>query len=160
LGWSARHDRLREVTRDDILTIVDALHGNKRRYILSVLRSLFRHCKKIGTIFRDPTTRIRGGPNNYNVILPLTHQEIDEAVALATTPATRLALILAAVHAACTKDIGELRLDSIDLSNRRLTWRGESARWTTSPNKSCWTGWTTDANTGPPPPTLTCWSTA
>jgi hypothetical protein len=62
------------------------------------LRSLFRHCKKIGTIFRDPTTRIRGGLNNYNVILPLTHQEIDEAVALATTPATRLALILAAVQ--------------------------------------------------------------
>ncbi|WP_219418657.1 hypothetical protein [Pseudonocardia nigra] len=62
IGWSQRYDHLREVTRDDILAIADALHSHKRRHTLSVLRSLFRHCKKAGTIFRDPTARIRVGP--------------------------------------------------------------------------------------------------
>jgi hypothetical protein len=54
----------------------------------------------------------------------LTHHEIDDAVALATTSATRLAIILAAVHAARTKDIGELRRVGIDANNRRLTLAG------------------------------------
>jgi hypothetical protein len=52
LGWADRHDHLREVARNDVLAIDDALHGNKRRHTLSALRSLFRHCKKTGTIFR------------------------------------------------------------------------------------------------------------
>ena len=68
LGWSQRYDHLREVTREDILAIADALHGTKRRHMLSVLRSLFRHCKKTGAIFRDPTARIRVGPNTYGLI--------------------------------------------------------------------------------------------
>jgi hypothetical protein len=54
----------------------------------------------------------------------LTHHEIDDAVALETTSATRLAIILAAAHAARTKDIGELRLDGIDPNNRRLILAG------------------------------------
>ncbi|GAA3164943.1 hypothetical protein GCM10010486_34300 [Nonomuraea roseoviolacea subsp. carminata] len=45
LTWSDRYDHLREVTRDDILA-VDALTGHERHHTLSVLRSLFRHCKK------------------------------------------------------------------------------------------------------------------
>jgi hypothetical protein len=53
LGWADRHDHLREVARNDVLAIVDALHGNKRRHTLCVLRSLFRHRRKSGTIFGD-----------------------------------------------------------------------------------------------------------
>jgi hypothetical protein len=66
----------------------------------------------------------------------LTHHEIDDAIALATTPATRLAIILAAVHAARTKDIGELCLDGIDPNNRRLTLAGRTSLPTGRPSPS------------------------
>ncbi|TQC44029.1 hypothetical protein EEB14_39665 [Rhodococcus sp. WS4] len=126
LGWSHHYHHLREVTRDDILAIANTLQGNKRRHTLSVLRSLFGHCRKNGIIFRDPTTRIRVGPNNYRAILPLEDNEITEATGAATTPATRLAVALAAIHAARSKDIGELLLDDVDLGDRRLTIAGRS----------------------------------
>ncbi|MBW0292589.1 MULTISPECIES: hypothetical protein [Rhodococcus] len=52
--------------------------------------------------------------------------EIAEATDAAITPATRLAVALAAIHAARTKDIGQLLLDDIDLGDRRLTIAGRS----------------------------------
>jgi hypothetical protein len=119
-GWSNRYGHLREVTRDDILAVADSLHGSRRHFTLSVLRSLFRHCKTNGTVFRDPTSRIRHNGRDYGVIQPLQPQDIKAAIAAAVTPANRLALVLAAVHAARTKDIRELQLDDADLGNRRL----------------------------------------
>ncbi|MDF3313723.1 integrase [Rhodococcus sp. T2V] len=126
LGWSHHYHHLREVTRDDILSIANTLQGNKRRHTLSVLRSLFGHCRKKGIIFRDPTTRIRVGPSNYRAILPLEDNAITEATGASTTPATRLAVALAAIHAARSKDIGELLLDDVDLGERRPTIAGRS----------------------------------
>jgi hypothetical protein len=126
LGWSARYDHLREVSRDDVLTAVSPLHGSRRHVTLSVLRSLFRHCKKTGTIFRDPTFRIHHSGSDYSVILPLQPEDIRASIAAATTPANRLALALAAIHAARTKDIAELQLDDIDLGNRRLVLNGRT----------------------------------
>ena len=49
-----------------------------------------------------------------------------QATAAAVTPAARLALALAAVHAARPKTIRELHLDDIDLGNRRLTLAGQT----------------------------------
>jgi hypothetical protein len=46
--------------------------------------------------------------------------EINQATAAAVTPAVRLALALAAVHAARPKAIRELHVDNIDLGNRSL----------------------------------------
>ncbi|GAA2332817.1 integrase [Dactylosporangium salmoneum] len=120
LGWSDRHGHLREVTRQHILDATDTLHGSRRHITLSVLRSLFRHCKKTGTIFRDPTTRIRPSRVEPTAILPLQADDIREAINAATTPAHRVAVVLATVHAARSKDILTLRLDDIDLGNRRL----------------------------------------
>lgn len=124
LDWSSRHDHLREVTREDILAIANSLHGSKRHHTLSVLRSLFRHCKKTGVVFRDPAARVRIGRHDYNIALPLRHEEIEEATRAATTPPARLALALAAVHATRVKEIRELRLADIDLGNRRLVVAG------------------------------------
>jgi site-specific recombinase XerD len=126
LSWSQRHDHLREVARDDVLSALDPLHGSGRRFTLSVLRSLFRHCKQTGTIFRDPTLRIRHADNHHGVLQPLQPADVQAAIAAATTPATRLALVLAAVHAARTKDIRELRLQDVDLGNRRLVIAGRA----------------------------------
>jgi hypothetical protein len=47
-----------------------------------------------------------------------------------------LAIILAAVHAARTKDIGELCLDGIDPNNRRLTLAGRTSLPTGRPSTS------------------------
>jgi hypothetical protein len=71
LHRSNHHGHLREVTRQDILDATDTLHGSNRHITLSVLRSLFRHCKKTGAIFRDPTTRIRPNRVEYTAILPV-----------------------------------------------------------------------------------------
>jgi site-specific recombinase XerD len=122
--WSVRYDHLREVTRDDILAVASSLQGSKRHHTLSVLRSLFRHCKKTGTIFRDPAARVRVGRQDYGVILPLQPEEIRDSVSAATTPAARLTLVLAAVHAARPTAIRELCLDDVELGNRRLILGG------------------------------------
>jgi integrase len=58
--------------------------------------------------------------------LPLEPSEIKQSITAATTPAARVVLALGAVHAARPKAIRELRLDDIDLGNRRLTITGRT----------------------------------
>ncbi|MFG1946711.1 hypothetical protein [Nonomuraea sp. NPDC048826] len=106
------------------MTIKDTLQGAKRENTIVALRSLMRFCRKSGRIFRDPTTRIRIARRPDKVILPLASGDIDRAVTTATTPAIRLILALAAVHAARPKMIRDLRLDDIDLGNHRITIGG------------------------------------
>lgn len=126
LDWSTRYHHLREVTRDDIVAVRDGFHGKQRESIIVALRSLFRHCKKAGAIFRDPTARIRVSHQDYKVVQPLKPDEIAKAVTVATTPAVRLILALAAVHAARPKAIRDLLLDDIDLGNRRIVIAGHA----------------------------------
>lgn len=126
LAWSQRFAHLREVTRQDILDATDHLHGSNRHITVCVLRSLFGYCKKIGTIFRDPTIRIRPTQVQYSAIVPLRPQDIHAAIDAATTPAYRLAVVLSAVHAARTKDIYSLHLEDIDTGNRRLVVSGRT----------------------------------
>ncbi len=120
-GWSARYDHLREVTTGDIAVVAQTLRGHLRRHALGALRSLTRHCKKNGTIFTDPAARVRIDHRDDPVIIPLAPNQIDDAAHAATTPAARLTLVLAAVHAARSEAIRNLRIDDIDLGNRRIT---------------------------------------
>jgi integrase len=124
IDWSSRYGRLREVTRDDILAAAETASGSKRRHLLSALRSLFRHGKKTGTIFRDPTARVRVGRSEYGVVIPLQPEQIDQALAAVSSPAARLAVALAGVHAARPKAILAMRLEDVDLGDRRLTVAG------------------------------------
>jgi len=124
LGWSGRYGHLREVTRDDVLAVLGDLHGSRRANVLVALRSLFAFCKKNGTIFRNPAQGIRVGQHPYGIIQPLRQDEVDQAAEAAATPAARLVLVLAAMHAARRKAIRELLLDDVDLGNRRLTIAG------------------------------------
>ncbi|MFJ9566021.1 hypothetical protein ACIRQQ_39065 [Streptomyces fuscichromogenes] len=55
---------------------------------------------------------------------PLVPEQVNRAVAAATTPATLLILALAAVHAARVAQIGTLMLEDVDIGNRRLTIAG------------------------------------
>jgi hypothetical protein len=116
-AWSDRYDHLREVTREDILAAIGGLTGHERHHTLSVIRSLFRHCKKNRTIFRDPAARLPVGEHPCNIILPLHDDDIDQAVKAARNPRDRLILALAAIHAARTRAIRELQLDDINLGN-------------------------------------------
>jgi hypothetical protein len=58
------------------------------------------------------------------VLLPLEPQDIGQAVAAATTPADRLVLALAGIHAARPKAIRHLLIDDVDLGRRRLVIAG------------------------------------
>jgi integrase len=121
LEWSEHYSHLRQVTREDILAHADTLHGNQRRNVLVSLRSLFAWAKKNGVIFRNPTSHIRVGTNLDTVLQPLPLKEIDRTIKAVTTPQGPLFVALAAVHAARSSQIRALRLDDVDLPNRRLT---------------------------------------
>jgi site-specific recombinase XerD len=108
LAWSTRYDHLREVTREDVLTHLNTLHGHHRRDQLVALRSLFAWAKRFGLIFRNPTSRIKAGQSEYTVLQPLLPAQVDRSVAACTTPAARLVLALAAVHAARVAQIATL----------------------------------------------------
>ncbi|MFE4173885.1 hypothetical protein ACFRR7_17870 [Streptomyces sp. NPDC056909] len=112
------------MTCDDVLTYIKTLHGHQRRDQLVALRSLFTWAKRNGLLFRNPTSRIKVGQYEYGVLRPLVLAQVGRSVAAATTPATRLIIALAAVHAARVAQIGMLILDDVDLGNRRLTIAG------------------------------------
>lgn len=124
LEWSNRYDHLREVARDDILSHLSTVHGSQRKHTLVALRSLFTRAKKNGTIFKNPTSRIRVGQQEHGVIQPLDPGHVQSAVTVVARPADRLILALAAVHAARPKAIRRLQLDDLDIGNRRLVIDG------------------------------------
>jgi integrase len=126
LEWAGRYVHLREVTATDVIAATEPLPASLRRQTLTALRSLFGHCKKTGTIFRDPTSGVRTGQRPLNLLQPLQPGDINQATAAAVTPAARLTLALAAVHAARPKAIRELHLADIDLGNRRLVITGQA----------------------------------
>ncbi len=100
LAWARHYSHLREVTTADIIAATGLLPPSRRRQTLTALRSLIGHRKKTGTIFRDPTRGVRDGQRPLNLIQPLQPAEIHQATSAAVTPAARLAVALAAIHAA------------------------------------------------------------
>jgi hypothetical protein len=125
LDWSARYHHLREVTRDDIQDHVRGLHGSQRHNTLVALRSLFGFCLSAGVVFRNPARGIKVGRRpSATVLQPLSQDDIDDAVAAATTPAARLIVALAGVHAARSSTICALRLADADPGSGRLLLGG------------------------------------
>ena len=124
--WSSRYGHLREVTAGDAAAAIAVLRGHQRRKTLTALRSLTRHCKKNGLIFADPAARIRSTPRPETMILPLPAERISTATEAAVTPAARLTLALAAVHALRPDSVRHLALADIDHGNRRITINGQS----------------------------------
>jgi hypothetical protein len=93
------HDHLREITAKDITVVLEPLRGWPRRNAIAALRSLFRHAKKNGRIFTDPTKRLRT-EQIPSLLLPLAYEEITALADVATTPIHRLVIALTAIHAA------------------------------------------------------------
>jgi integrase len=124
----AQRAHLREITSSDIDTVLESLRGHRRYNAITALRSLFRFAKRRGLTFVDPTRHLSGGRGTERIVLPLTAEEILAVQQAAVTPAQRLAVALAAVHAARAEAIRELTLDDIDLPNRRITIAGHRQR--------------------------------
>ena len=123
---SEHHDHLREITREEVLAALKPLHGADRQNALLALRSLFGWAKRTDVVLRDPTSRIKVGERVARIITPLTNEQVDAGVEVASNPAERLILALAAVHAARSAQIRRLQLDDVDLGNRRLTIDGRT----------------------------------
>ncbi|WP_219414204.1 site-specific integrase [Pseudonocardia nigra] len=125
LAWSATRSQLREVTEDDVRAVLDELSGHLRAGTFVALRSLFRFAKRRRLVFADPTRRLHVGRTApVRTLAPMTDAQIAAVGRVAVTPAQRLIVALAAVHAARAKTIRELTLDDIDLPGRRIRLGG------------------------------------
>ncbi|MFE0132771.1 hypothetical protein ACFWY6_14545 [Streptomyces sp. NPDC059037] len=114
------------MTHDDVPAHMKSVDGRHRRDQLVALQSLSTWAKQHGLIFRNPTSRIKVGQNEYGVLQPLLPSQEDRAAAAAATPAARLVPAPAAVHTARLAQIATLMLDDVDLDNRRLTIAGHA----------------------------------
>lgn len=113
-NWAATRGHLREITVADFTTALATLRGWQRRNAIAGLRSLFRFAKKRGLIFANPTTRLKAEEIERN-LLPMTDAEVLAVERIAVTPAQRLIVALAGVHAARATAIRHLTLDDLDL---------------------------------------------
>lgn len=125
--WSADRRHLREVTAEDIGTAMGGLRGHQLRITTAAVRSLFRFAKKRGLVFTDPARRLKADSPSP-ALLPMDSAEIRAVEQAVATPAQRLIVALAAVHAARWPAIRDLTLDDLDLPNRRITIAGHSQR--------------------------------
>ncbi|MGI5380579.1 hypothetical protein ACQEV2_41500 [Streptomyces sp. CA-251387] len=126
-NWAATRGHLREITVADVTTALAPLRGWQRRNAISGLRSLFRFAKKRGLIFANPTTRLKAEEIERN-LLPMTDAEVLAVERTAVTPAQRLIVALAAVHAARATAIRHLTLNDLDLPNHRIAIAGHAQR--------------------------------
>jgi integrase len=122
--WSKRYDHLREVTEVDFRDHLRQLQGHPRRDAFAALRSLFKWARRADLVFHNPTAGTRVGSLPQRVWQPLTNDELAQAVAAAGTPRAKLCIALAAIHAARPGHIRALRIDDVDLPNRRLRING------------------------------------
>ena len=125
--WAADRGHLREVTADDIKTVLDQLRGHQLRTATVAVRSLFRFARKRGLIFANPAARLKAADPGGS-LLPMTDAEIRAVEQAATSPAQRLIVVLAAIHATRWAAIRDLTLDDLDLPNQRITIAGHPRR--------------------------------
>jgi hypothetical protein len=125
--WGRTYDHLREVTPADIYAALQPMSGYPRNKTVQALRSLFRFAKRNGLVFTDPTAGVRTPPVDLPM-RPMTDDEIRAVEGLAVRPEQRLAVALAAEHAARSGTIRRLKLDDVDLPNRRITLAGHDQR--------------------------------
>jgi len=125
--WISQHGHLREVTKTDIYAALDPLRGYQRNNAVCALRSLFGFAKKRGLIFANPTVGLKVRHVEAGLV-PMADDEIRLIEQLAVEPAQRLAVALAAEHAARTNTIRNLTLDDLNMPNRRITVDGHNQR--------------------------------
>jgi hypothetical protein len=83
-----------------VVSALQPLRGRGRANTLTAPRSLFGFAKKRALIFANPTIGLLKARPGDAVLLPLTDEQIHAREALATDPACRVIIALAADHAA------------------------------------------------------------
>ncbi|MGY4969652.1 hypothetical protein ACWGCC_10530 [Streptomyces nigrescens] len=127
--WAAQgRGHLREITRDDIAEAVDGLRGSRYSNAVSALRSFFRFAKKYGRVFADPTRGFKVLRKEVRPLDPMTDEEIAHVEQTAVRPAARLAVALAAVHAAREEAMRGLLLEHLDFAAGTITLDGHPQR--------------------------------
>jgi integrase len=121
------YEHLREVIPADIYAALQPMSGYPPNNTVHALRSLFRFAKRRGLVFTDPTVGVRTPPIGL-AMRPMTDDEIRAIEGLAVRPEQRLAVALAAEHGARSGTIRQLKLDDVDLPNRRITLAGHDQR--------------------------------
>ena len=116
---SADRGHLREITAADVKAVLDLVRGHQLRTATAAVRSLFRFAGKRGLVFADPAARLTAADPGGG-LLPMTDAEIGAVEQAATSPAQRLIVAPAAVHAARWAAIRDLTLDDLDLPGRRI----------------------------------------
>jgi len=74
-------------------------------------------------VFHNPTARL-ANPDGHRSLLPMSEAEIRAIEVCIVTPAQRLVVALAAVHAVGSSTIRHLALTDLDLPNRRIMLDG------------------------------------
>jgi hypothetical protein len=121
--WSRRYGSLREVTRDDITAVLSESRPGDGHNLVTALRSLFSFLKRERRVFRDPTTRLPRRLTRRpagSIPQPLDPSVLDELTETHDSPTAWLIIVLAAHHALTANPIRLLRLDNVDLVDRRL----------------------------------------
>ncbi len=126
-SWGRRYDRLREVTRDDVKSVLDSLAGHARKVTLVALRSLFRFCKRQQRVFQDPTAHLQARVTRP-VQQPLPDGQLQAAAAAAKTAEQKLIFALVAIHAARQQGLRQLRLDDLNFPEEQITIAGHTRR--------------------------------
>ncbi|WP_331773132.1 hypothetical protein OG948_57965 (plasmid) [Embleya sp. NBC_00888] len=90
------------------------------------------------------------GERVTTVLQPLPPALVARSAEAVTSPAGRLALVRAAIHAARPGAIRALQSDDVDPGSRRILLNGCSHPWTTCPGRLCRPGWIAGAGRTPP----------
>ena len=123
--WSSQHSSLREITRNEVITALQAPapsdgDGHSR---LTALRSLFKYLKINKRIFNNPTSRLpRTATSRSRLAIPTRLPDSAFAALAATehTPTAWLVIMLTGHHALGAVHIQALTLDDVDVAGRRL----------------------------------------
>ncbi|SCC51049.1 Phage integrase family protein [Gordonia sp. v-85] len=128
-NWATRYQSLREITRHDVVSELDAHLGSSLHNVRTALRSLFGRLQRENRIFVDPA---RGLAGQYisRVPQPLPSDQLRAAFDATHSPRDRLILALVAVHALGVKEMQQLSIDDVDLASGTIVIARRSGRHT------------------------------
>jgi integrase len=109
--WAVVHDSLREVTREEVQTVLRA-SGPKYIDTLAGLRSIFRVLKVRKLVFVNPTARIRTSRHQQQIPLPVTVDTLHDALD-SPDPARAALACLLIFHGLRPRQLRQLQLTDI-----------------------------------------------
>ncbi|MFE3106797.1 hypothetical protein [Kitasatospora indigofera] len=123
--WSSQVTSLREVTSDDIRTVLKERKGKRAESIHVAFRSLFRALRQERVIFTDPTRGITVTATK-NAPRAISSDRLMGIIDRTSGPADKLIVVLVALHALGSNDVSGLLSTSLNVSRGHLAVRRPS----------------------------------